>query len=97
MLYISVSPRSLNHFGNIYQVNNQMYGFGLETVCRTSKQLFENNNNNNNNNNNSNNNSNNKCNPLHVNAQHKSNHSITAKKKKNSELGTCIYFCNIHQ
>ena len=59
-----------------------MYGFGLETVCRTSKQLFENNNNNNNNNNNSNNNSNNKCNPLHVNAQHKSNYSITAKKKK---------------
>ena len=82
MLYISVSPRSLNHFGNIYQVNNQMYGFGLETVCRTSKQLFENNNNNNNNNNNSNNNSNNKCNPLHVNARHKSNHSITAKKEK---------------
>ena len=62
-----------------------MYGFGLETVCRTSKQLFENNNNNNNNNS-SNNNSNNKCNPLHVNAQHKSNHFITAKKKKTQNL-----------
>ena len=59
-----------------------MYGFGLETVCRTSKQLFENNNNNNNNNNNSNNNSNNKCNPLHVNAHHKSKPSNTTKKKK---------------
>ena len=72
-----------------------MYGFGLETVCRTSKQLFENNNNNNNNN--SNNNSNNKCNPLHVNAQPSQITSSQQKKKKNSELGTCIYFCNIHQ
>ena len=75
-----------------------MYGFGLETVCRTSKQLFENNNDNNNNNNNSNN----KFNPLNANpckctAQVKSLHQSKKKKEKNPELGTCIYFCNIHQ
>ena len=64
-----------------------MYGFGLETVCRTSKQLFENNNNNNNNNNNSNN----KFNPLNANpckctAQVKSLHHSKKKKKKTQNL-----------
>ena len=59
-----------------------MYGFGLETVCRTSKQLFENNNDNNNNNN-----SNNKFNPLNANpckctAQVKSLHQSKKKRKK---------------
>ena len=64
-----------------------MYGFGLETVCRTSKQLFENNNNNNNNNSNSNN----KFNPLNANpckctAQVKSLHHSKKKKEKTQNL-----------
>ena len=67
-----------------------MYGFGLETVCRTSKQLFEKKKkkkNNNNNNNNNNSNSNNKFNPLNANpckctAQVKSLHHSKKKKKK---------------